>query len=120
MYEHRTQRPLSRHHFARRMVGQLGYAVAVLVPSLGLGTVVFRYIVRQSWHLAFLNSAMLLSGMGPVGDLDGGTSGSVAAAFFALYAGLVFIVVTGLILAPIVHRVLHRLHYQEEDVGRRS
>jgi hypothetical protein len=120
MYEHRTQRPLTRHRFARRMLEQLGYAVGIITPSLALGTVVFRYLVGQPWHLAFLNAAMLLSGMGPVGELDGGTTGSVAAAFFALYAGFVFIVVTGLLLAPLFHRVLHHLHWQEEDAGRRS
>jgi hypothetical protein len=118
MYEHRTKRPLTRRRFARRMVRQLGYAAVVIAPSLGLGTIVFRFAVRQSWHLAFLNAAMLLSGMGPVGELDGGAAGSVAAAFFALYAGLVFIVVTGLLLAPLFHRVVHFLHCQVEDFGR--
>jgi hypothetical protein len=120
MFEHRTERPLTRHRFAQRMLAQLGYAIGVLAPSLALGTVVFRYLVSQSWHLAFLNAAMLLSGMGPVGELDGGTTGSVAAAFFALYAGFVFIVVTGLLLAPLFHRVLHHLHWQDGDAGRRS
>jgi hypothetical protein len=115
MYEHRKQRPLTRRLFAQRMARQLGYAFAVVAPSLALGTVVFRYLVHQPWHLAFLNTAMLLSGMGPVGELDGGTAGSIAAAFFALYAGLVFIVVAGLLFAPIFHRVLHRLHWEGEE-----
>jgi predicted membrane-bound spermidine synthase len=117
MYERRRQRPLPRRHFAAHMARQLGYAAALIVPSLGLGTVVFRYVVRQSWHVAFLNAAMLLSGMGPVGELDGGTTGSIAAALFALYSGLVFLLVAGLLFAPIVHRVLHLFHWEEEEGG---
>ena len=119
MFEHRTQRLLTRRQLARRMVEQLGYAIGVLAPSLGLGTLVFRYVVRQPWNLAFLNAAMLLSGMGPVGELDGGTAGSIAAGLFALYAGFVFIAVSGLLLAPLFHRMLHRLHWEEEEVGGR-
>jgi hypothetical protein len=95
---------------------QLWYAAGLVIPSLGLGTVIFRYAVRQPWHVAFLNAAMLLSGMGPVGELNGGgTGGTIAAALFALYAGLVFLVVAGLLLAPMVHRVLHRFHWEGEQ-----
>ena len=114
MYEHRREPPISRRRFARRMLQQLAYAGALVLPSLALGTVVFRMAARQSWHLAFLNAAMLLSGMGPVGEVGGGVGGSVAAALFALYAGLVFLIVAGLLVTPVLHRVLHRFHWESE------
>ena len=114
MYEHRREPLISRRNFARRMLQQLAYAGGLVFPSLALGTVVFRFAAQQSWHLAFLNAAMLLSGMGPVGDIGGGVRGSVAAALFALYAGLMFLAVAGLLVTPVLHRVLHRLHWESE------
>jgi hypothetical protein len=114
MYENRREPPISRRRFARRMLRQLTYAAALVLPSLALGTAVFRLAGRQSLHLAFLNSAMLLSGMGAVGDIGGGVGGSIAAALFALYAGLVFLIVAGLLVTPLVHRVLHRLHWEPD------
>jgi hypothetical protein len=64
---------------------------------------------RQLWIDALLNSAMLLGGMGPVGDL-GPTSGKLFATFFALYSGLVFLIVAGLLSMTVFHLVLHRFH----------
>jgi hypothetical protein len=116
MFEHRREPPISRRRFARRMVRQLGYAAGLVLPSLALGTAVFRFAGRQSWHLAFLNAAMLLSGMGAVGEIGGGVGGSVAAALFALYAGLVFLIVAGLLVTPVLHRVLHHFHWESERV----
>lgn len=114
LYEHRREPPISRRRFARRMARQLGYAAGLVLPSLALGTAVFRFAGRLPWHLAFLNAAMLLSGMGPVGEIGGGVGGSVAAALFALYAGLVFLIVAGLLVTPVLHRVLHRFHWESE------
>jgi hypothetical protein len=96
------------------MLRQLTYAAALVLPSLALGTGVFRLAGRQPLHLAFLNSAMLLSGMGVVGDIGGGVGGSIAAALFALYSGLVFLIVAGLLVTPLLHRVLHRLHWEPD------
>ena len=62
---------------------------------------------------AFLNAAMLLGGMGPV-DLPKTTAGKLFAGGFALYAGLVFIAATALLLAPVVHRVMHRFHWDDK------
>jgi hypothetical protein len=62
---------------------------------------------------AFLNASMLLGGMGPV-DAPRTSAGKLFAGIYALYAGLVFLVIVGIILAPIVHRILHRFHWQED------
>lgn len=68
---------------------------------------------KLSWIDAFLNSAMLLGGMGPVNPPQT-TSGKLFAGLYALYAGLVFIVTAALVFTPILHRVMHHLHWNEK------
>jgi hypothetical protein len=110
-YEHRGQPPLTRRLFLRRMLRHGGYAVMLVAISVAIGTVGYMVFARASFVDAFLNAAMLLGGMGPVGTLD--TDGAkVFAAIFALYAGLVFIAVATLMLAPVFHRILHRFHWE--------
>jgi hypothetical protein len=117
MYEHRRQRLLSRPAFLRRLARQGLSALMLVVVSMGFGTVGFHIFSDQLWIDALLNSAMLLGGMGPVGDL-GGTGGKLFAGFFALYAGLVFLIVAGLLFMPVFHRVLHRFHLDQADSDR--
>ena len=69
----------------------------------------YHWIAGFTWVDSFLNACMLLGGMGPVGDLRG-NGGKIFAGLFALYAGLVFLAVGALLLAPVFHRVLHRFH----------
>ena len=113
MYERRRQRPLSRTSFLRRVVLHLALALAVLVLSLGIGMVGYRQLEGLPWLDAFLNAAMLLGGMGPV-DLPKTASGKLFAGAYALYAGLVFIVMAALVPSPVLHRVLHRFHWDEK------
>jgi len=80
-----------------------------------VGTVGYHSLAGLTWVDAFLNAAMLLGGMGPVGDIPT-TAGKLFAAFFALYSGLMLIGITTLILAPVLHRILHRVHLEDADV----
>jgi hypothetical protein len=73
----------------------------------------YSYFESLAWRDSLLNSAMLLGGMGPV-NLPVTNGGKMFAAAYALYAGLIFIVITGILLAPLVHRILHRFHWSEE------
>ncbi|HMC56405.1 MAG TPA: hypothetical protein VKH19_14585 [Gemmatimonadaceae bacterium] len=115
MYEHRHQPLLPRRAFAMRFLRHVGYATPVLGASLVLGMVGYHGFERLDWVAAFLNSAMLLGGMGPV-DAPHTTSGKLFAGVYALYAGLVFILVTGILLAPLLHRILHWLHVESKAV----
>lgn len=110
-YENRSQPALSRRRFWRRMSLHLGYGSILVLASLMIGTTGFMIASHESFVDAFLNSSMLLGGMGPVGNL-GGNWGKIFAALFALYAGLEFLVLASLILAPVFHRVLHRFHWE--------
>lgn len=111
--EHRGQPPVSRRRFIGRMLRQGGYAAGLLGVSLLIGTAGYHWLAPTSWTDGFLNAAMLLGGMGPVGDIDR-TAGKWFAAFFALYAGMLFLVITALLLTPVFHRVLHRYHWEAD------
>lgn len=84
-----------------------------MVGALAIGTVGYR-LSGFAWIDGFLNASMLLGGMGPIGDIPT-TGGKLFASFYALFAGLVFIAVSGILLAPILHRLMHRLHLDDES-----
>ena len=112
MYEHKGLRPIHQRAFALRLGVHLAAAVALLAFSVALGMWGYSHYESLAWRDSFLNAAMLLGGMGPVNapQTDGG---KIFAGLYALYAGLVFIVVAGLLLAPLVHRLLHRFHWPD-------
>ena len=114
MYEPRHIPPLSRRHFARRWLLHLGVACVIVVGSLTFGMAGYEHYERLAWRDAFLNTAMLLGGMGPV-NAPQSNGGKLFAGFYALYAGLIFIVVTALLGAPLFHRILHKLHWIDEQ-----
>lgn len=113
MYERRSHRPIAPALFARRMAVHGVTAVGLVTGSLLLGMTGYTYFEHLAWRDAFLNAAMLLGGMGPV-DAPKSDGGKLFAGVYALYAGLVFLVVAGLLLAPFVHRLLHKFHWDSE------
>jgi len=113
VYEPKTHAPIPRYRFIRRVLRHAVAAIALLVLSLALGIAGYEYFEQLPWRDAFLNAAMLMGGMGPV-DPPRTDGGKVFAGLYALYAGLVFLVASGLVFAPIVHRVLHRFHWEQD------
>lgn len=111
MVRSELQRDVIRQRFLHHLGQQAVWAALLVIASLIVGTVGFRSLAKQAWLDAFLNAAMLLGGMGPVGEFSG-APGKLFAAFYALYAGLVFLVVAGLLIAPVFHHVLHRFHVE--------
>lgn len=113
MYESHRQPLLPRRRFARRLVLHFGVAVALVAGSLGIG--IWGYMAYEGLGSldAFLNAAMLLGGMGPL-HTPQTVGGKVFAGIYALYAGLVFIVTAALMFTPLIHRILHRLHIDED------
>ena len=115
-YEHRTQPLLPGREFARRFAGHVTLALLVVAAALAPGIAGYHWIARLGWLDAFVNAAMILSGMGPVYDLasEHTTNGAKwFAGFYALFSGLVFVVVASIVAAPVLHRVLHKLHLDE-------
>lgn len=113
MYEPRTRRPLSHPRFIARMVSHTAAALGLVAGSLAIGMAGYSYFEGLRWRDAFLNAAMLLGGMGPV-DPPKSDGGKIFAGVYALYAGLAFIVFAGLLVAPFLHRLLHKFHWESE------
>lgn len=113
VYEHRTARPLPLRRFLARLALHGAVASGIVAFSLLLGMAGYRAFEHLSWIDAFLNAAMLLGGMGPV-DAPRTEAGKLFAGCYALYAGLVFLVVVGIAFAPVAHRVLHVFHWESE------
>lgn len=105
-------RRASRRALVRRQLQHLLASLVLLVGSLALGMWGYRHYEHLPWRDAFLNSAMLLGGMGPVKQ-DLSEAGKVFAGLYALYSGLMVIAVTGLLLAPGVHHIMKRVHWED-------
>jgi hypothetical protein len=113
LYETRHQALLRRAAFARRLLGHILGGLLLILGSLVIGMAGYMHYEGLSALDAFLEASMLLGGMGPVHPPET-EAGKLFAGLFALYAGLVFIATAALILGPIVHRVLHRFHWDKE------
>ena len=113
-----TARPQTTHrhtwHLARRMVSS-GVALFPLAgATLLFGMAIYHWVEGLSWSSAFLNAAMLLGGMGPVDPLRT-EAGKWLAGLYALFAGVVFLVVAGVMLAPVIHHVMERFGVDASD-----
>ncbi len=113
MYEHHTKPLLPRKIYYRRIVRHAALGVAVIVVSLGIGMAGYHFFENLSWVDAFVNAAMILSGMGPVATLQT-NGGKIFAGCYALFSGLTLIAILGIIFAPVVHRALHKFHLEDE------
>ena len=110
-FERRGHPVASRHVFARRMLRAIGLWMLLTFAGLGIGMAGYAYFERMSVADAYVNAAMILSGMGPLGELKT-TSGKIFAGSYAILSGLIIVIATGFVLAPIFHRVLHHFHVE--------
>ncbi len=108
-YEAMRQPVASRNRFVRRVAVSVLSALAIIGASLFAGMAGYAHLEGMSWLDAFLNAAMILSGMGPVEPLKT-NAGKLFAGCYAIYSGLVVVLTSGIVLAPIAHRILHRFH----------
>jgi hypothetical protein len=115
MFESRGHRLVSSHVFAWRMFMTLLLTFAIIAAALSIGVVGYHYLARFSWVDSILNASMILGGMGPVGELPNDDAKLFASAY-AIFSGLVFISVMGLMLGPLAHRMLHKFHLDEGDL----
>jgi len=112
VYEHKSEPLLPFRHFVRRQVNHVLLGLGIIGLSLGLGIAGYHVLGGLAWIDALVNAAMILGGMGPVNPLAT-AAGKIFASIYALYSGVVFLVVVGFMMAPAVHRLLHRLHLAE-------
>ncbi len=112
-YEHRSSPMASHTTFFGRLFANIVFALMLIAASLAVGIAGYRATEGMDWLDAYLNASMLLGGMGPVSPLHT-EGGKLFAGSYALFCGLVVVITTGVILAPILHRVLHALHVEAE------
>ncbi len=108
-FEHHNQPLIPLDKFLVRLANSGLLALGLIAISLIIGMAGYHALEGLSWLDAFLNAAMLLGGMGPVNP-PATAGGKLFAGLYALYCGLVVILVAGIILAPVAHRILHRFH----------
>jgi hypothetical protein len=113
MYEHRKQPLLSTAKFLKRVGRHWLAGFGVLGFGLGGGVVGYHYIAGLSWIDSLLNASMILGGMGPVDSLKTDAA-KIFASLYALFSGLAFVGIVSVMLAPFVHRLLHRVHAEEK------
>jgi len=116
MYERISERLVSMEHFVWRMLRHAGYVLAIFALSLLAGTAGFILIEGHPFADAIIHSAHILSGLGLV-EMPATYAGRIFVALFGLYSSLVFLAAFSVLSAPIIHRILHKLHLDDEKVG---
>jgi hypothetical protein len=98
--------------YLRRLAVNVAAATTILLASLGAGIIGYRTTEHMPWIDALLNASMIMGGMGPVDTLKT-TAGKLFASVYALYCGMLLILTAGIILTPVVHRLLHRFRLED-------
>lgn len=109
MYEKHNQSLAPRSKFIARIVRNSSFALIIIAIALFVGMWGYHDFEHMTWIDAFANASMILSGMGPFGPMST-TAGKIFAGCYALFSGLAFILIIGIILAPIAHRFFHKFH----------
>lgn len=113
MFESKKKGLLPRRDFYKRILRSFILGLILIAISLYLGMMGYHHYEGLSWIDAYANASMILSGMGPLSPLQT-EKGKLFAGTYALFSGLIFIIILGVILAPVIHRFLHKFHLQEE------
>ncbi len=113
IFEHRSERVLTRSAFVQRMAHAGLLMGALLALALGVGVLGYRLSEGMDWIDALVNAAMILSGMGPAAELHS-VAGKLFASAYALFSGVFFIALIGVAATPIAHRFLHQFHADEK------
>lgn len=111
MFEHYHKPLLPRAEFFMRLAKSVCIGLAITLAALGIGMIGYHRFEHMSWIDAFANAAMILSGMGPLTSLQSG-AGKLFAGIYAMFSGLAFIIILGVVFAPVVHRFLHKFHLE--------
>jgi hypothetical protein len=117
MFESKNDPLLTRVQFLTRLARSFGVTLLIVAFSLLLGGAGYHFFGQLPWIDAVLNASMILTGMGPVDPLRT-TAGKLFATFYALYSGIAFLTMMAVLLAPVVHRLMHQFHLEEGEGGK--
>ncbi len=114
--EHRRQKLLPFGRFLLRLARFAFYSFLLVGVSVSIGVVGYHHFGKLDWIDSFHMACMILTGMGPVADMTTDTA-KIFSSFYALYSGVAFLTISAVFFAPIIHRILHILHIQQDDEG---
>lgn len=118
-YEHRSQRLIPFKEFILRLIRTAAIAALIVLSALMIGVLGYHFLEGFSWIDSLLNASMILGGMGPIGEMHT-FDGKLFASAYALFSGIVFLTVAAVLFAPVVHRLLHRFHFDMEEETERN
>ena len=116
-FERRHDQLAPRSVFIKRVIASLAIALALSAAALMIGMAGYHHLAGFNWVDSLLEASMILGGMGPFNQLPNDQA-KIFASAYALFSGLMFIAVMGLVLSPVVHRILHKFHVDEKDVDK--
>jgi membrane protein YdbS with pleckstrin-like domain len=114
-YERRHDQLAPRSVFIKRLIAALAVALGLILLALLVGIAGYHFIAGFNWLDSLLEASMILGGMGPIKELPS-DGAKVFASIYALFSGIIFIGVMGIVLSPVVHRIMHKFHVDEKDV----
>jgi hypothetical protein len=112
MFERKHQKVVPVSVFAKRVLVYIAFAILLILVALAIGIAGYHWVAGFSWIDSFLNASMILGGMGPVNVLPNADA-KVFASLYALFSGLVFIAVMGIMFTPVMHRIIHKFHVED-------
>jgi TRAP-type C4-dicarboxylate transport system permease small subunit len=116
-FERRDEQLAPVSVFVKRLIGSVAMALGLIALVLMIGIAGYHSLAGFNWVDSLLEASLILGGMGPVNPLPNDTA-KIFASAYALFSGLIFIAVMGLVLSPVVHRILHKFHVDEKDVDK--
>jgi len=114
-FERRHEKLAPISIYVQRIAASVGLALVLILICLSIGIAGYHLIAGFNFVDSLLEASMILGGMGPVRELPNETA-KVFASLYALFSGVIFIALMGIILSPIAHRVMHKFHIDEKDV----
>jgi hypothetical protein len=116
MFEHKSAPLLPRRAFYARFAWSVAATAGIVAFSLLVGSAGYHCLGDLPWIDSLLNASMILAGMGPVDPLRS-SAAKLFASFYALYSGIAFLTMVAILMAPLLHRFLHKFHLEagEDD-----
>jgi len=113
MYEHRSKPLLPRRKFYHRLARSVALSSTLIAGALLIGMAGYHVFENLGWVDSFANASMILSGMGPLGELKT-TGGKIFAGCYAIFSGVAFLTSVAVVFAPLFHRFIHKFHLESE------
>ena len=119
MFEHKSKPLLPRRAFYARLASCAAATTGIVAFSLFMGSAGYHYLGGLPWIDALLNASMILAGMGPVDPIKT-SAAKLFAAFYALYSGIAFLTMVAILMAPLLHRFLHKFHLEISSAEKKA